>query len=191
MRRYEAAPTDLLHYALVEVLKAAIVGGDLSVAENILLSGTMGGLARFMVSTFRKVPRCVSWQPHSLIAVKGCARQHTRYIYRTHNAIAIFKGCQSDAVHCDRGICAAHMVELANMVESAPELSEILHRSLPTWAEFVGVEIAVRGSTVSLLLSGCARAAHSVTCFVQLENEKRRHVFDQQDQYGDQYGELG
>lgn len=108
LAEFEVEQTDLLHIALAEILEAAITCGDMAVAQTVLLSGTMGGLARFIISTFRKTPR---------------------------------------------GICSAHLLEIANVVESAAELSELVRGALPTWADF---------------------SAHDCA----LENEKRRHVFD-------------
>ena len=105
---FEASQIDLLHIALAELMEAAIVCGDLSVASTVLLSGTMGGLARFMVSTFRKTPR---------------------------------------------GICAAHLLELANVIESSPELRAMVSTSVPLWTDW-----------------------YNYDCL--MENERRRHVFD-------------
>ena len=102
----------LLCSQLVEVLEGAILCGEHEVAQNVLLRGTMGGLCRFAISSFRKVPR--------------------------------------------RGSSAAFLVDLINIIESTPHLSEMIRREMrATWDEFVCTDIA-------------------------MHNAQRRHVFDQQ-----------
>lgn len=82
------------------------------VAENVLLRGTMGGLCRFAISSFRRVPR--------------------------------------------RGSSAAFLVDLINIIESTPQLSEMIRREMGArWDQFVCTDIAIH-------------------------NAQRRHVFDQQ-----------
>ena len=82
------------------------------VAENVLLRGTMGGLCRFAISSFRRVPR--------------------------------------------RGSSAPFLVDLINIIESTPQLSEMIRREMGArWDQFVCTDIAIH-------------------------NAQRRHVFDQQ-----------
>ena len=105
----------MLSLQLVEVLEGAILCGVAEVAQNVLLRGTMGGLCRFAISSFRRVPH--------------------------------------------RGSSAAFLVDLINIIESTPQLSEMVRREMRTaWDEFVCTDIA-------------------------MHNAQRRHVFDQQDNF--------
>jgi hypothetical protein len=107
----------LLCLQLVEVLEGAMLCGVDEVAQNVLLRGTMGGLCRFAIASFRRVPR--------------------------------------------RGSSAAFLVDLINIIESTPQLSEMIRREMrATWDEFVCTDIA-------------------------MHNAQRRHVFDQQDTFGE------
>ena len=102
----------MLPLQLVEVLEGAILCGVAEVAQNVLLRGTMGGLCRFAISSFRRVPH--------------------------------------------RGSSAAFLVDLINIIESTPQLSEMIRREMrAAWDEFVCTDIAIH-------------------------NAQRRHVFDQQ-----------
>ena len=108
---------------LVEVLEGAILCGVAEVAQAVLLRGTMGGLCRFAISSFRRVPR--------------------------------------------RGSSAAFLVDLINILESTPQLSEMIRREMhATWDDFVRTDIA-------------------------MHNGQRRHVFDQgSDDHEDDDGEI-
>lgn len=94
------------------MLEGAVLCGVPEVAQTVLLRGTMGGLCRFAMSSFRRVPQ--------------------------------------------RGSSAAFLVDLINIIESTPQLSEMIRREMrASWNDFVITDIAIH-------------------------NAQRRHVFDQQ-----------